>query len=428
MQNETVHGSPDSPTPFWEFSIAWKVLLAAAFGTGCGVTGVAVYSLTLFITPLSEAFGWSRAEVSAAKTFMTLGFVVTAPFIGYLADSIGVRRIGILSLITLSMAMFCMTQIDGDIRIFYLGLFLTAVAGCGTTPLVWTRAVATWFREKRGLAFALTLTGSGVAGVISPMIIGTLIDQYGWPFGYVGMGIIALFALLPVSLFFFERPKTSVDDAQTAKRKADADSGLDLRDALMSRHFWQIALGFAIIGGIVSALIVHLVPLLTGAGMERTVATRISSLLAAAVIFGRLLTGYLVDKFHPPYIAGMFLIAPVIGMGILSGDPVLLAIILAAITFGFAAGSEVDLIPYLTSRYFGLKSYGRIYGSIFVFFYLGVGLGPPLFGYMYDLNGDYSRALIIAIPLLAGAVIAITLLGRPPEIRPANLQAMPQQS
>ena len=162
--------------------------------------------------------------------------------------------------------------------------------------------------------------------------------------------------------------------------------------------------------------------------MERTVATRISSLLAAAVIFGRLLTGYLVDKFHPPYIAGMFLIAPVIGMGILSGDPVLLAIILAAITFGFAAGSEVDLIPYLTSRYFGLKSYGRIYGSIFVFFYLGVGLGPPLFGYMYDLNGDYSRALIIAIPLLAGAVIAITLLGRPPEIRPANLQAMPQQS
>ena len=112
-----------------EFKFGWKVVLAAAFGAGCGVTGVTVYSLTLFITPLSEAFDWSRTEVSAAKTFLTLGFVVTAPFIGYLADKVGARRIGMVSLVLLAAAMLGMTQINGNIQNFYLALFLLAIAG-----------------------------------------------------------------------------------------------------------------------------------------------------------------------------------------------------------------------------------------------------------------------------------------------------------
>ena len=172
----------------------WKVVFACALGAAAGITGMSVYALSVLIGPLSEAFDWSRAEVSGAKTILTAGFVITGPFVGYLADRIGVRKIGILSLAMLSVGMYSMTQIGPDIRYFYLALFMLAVAGCGTTALVWTRAVASWFRETRGLALALTLTGPGVAGVIPPTLLDSHIQRYGWRAACIAIGT---FAALP---------------------------------------------------------------------------------------------------------------------------------------------------------------------------------------------------------------------------------------
>ena len=143
-----------------ELRAHWTVVFAAAMGAAAGITGMSVYSLSILIGPLSEAFGWSRAEVSAAKTVLTAGFVLTGPLVGYLADRIGVRQIGIASLALLALGMFSMTLIGPSILGFYVALFLLAVAGCGTTALVWTRAVATWFDRSRGMALALTIANA----------------------------------------------------------------------------------------------------------------------------------------------------------------------------------------------------------------------------------------------------------------------------
>jgi MFS family permease len=163
-----------------EFRAHWRVIVAAAIGVGAGVTGAMVYSLSILITPLTDTFGWTRAEVSGAKTFLTLGFVVTAPFVGYIADRFGVRKIAMVSLFGLAVAMFGMTQMNGNIIVFYASIFALSLAGSCTTPLVWTRGVATWFEEKRGLALGLTLTGTGVAGFMVPVFVGGLVDRYDW--------------------------------------------------------------------------------------------------------------------------------------------------------------------------------------------------------------------------------------------------------
>ncbi|MCB2106722.1 MAG: MFS transporter [Rhodobacteraceae bacterium] len=401
-----------------EFKFGWTVVLAAAFGVGAGVTGVNTYSLGVFLGPLSDEFGWSRMETSAAKTFLTLGYVLTAPFIGYIVDRFGPRKIGLASMATFAIAALAMTQMNGSITIYYLAYFLLALAGCATTPLVWTRGVATWFQSKRGLALGLTLTGSGVAGIITPPLIGGLIDSNGWQAGYVGMAVLAALAIIPIYLLFFENRhdhKASPEKPATV-RPYVAQSGFEIRDVLKSRRFWQIGLAFALIGGSVSALVVHLIPMLTDSGVSRDVAVRYAGLIGAAVIAGRLATGYLVDRFHPPYVAGTFLILPAIGCGLLAtgalSPPFVLA---AAITFGLAAGSEVDLVPYLAARYFGLKSYGKVYGWMFVLFYAGVGIGPLFLGRMFDVYGNYTFALTIIMPVLAAGALAIALLGKPPK-------------
>ena len=106
---------------------------------------------------------------------------------------------------------------------------------------------------------------------------------------------------------------------------------------------------------------------------------------------------------------------------LLTGEsPALAFTVAAAVFIGLAAGSEVDLVPYLTARYFGLKAYGKLYGAVFVFFYAGVGIVPPIFGYVFDINGNYDLALNFAIGALGIGVAAIATLGKAPEFAPVD--------
>ncbi len=388
----------------------WRVVMAAALGAAAGITGMSVYSLSVLLGPLCEAFGWTRTEVSAAKTILTAGFVLTAPFVGYLADRVGVRRLALASLGALAAGFFAMTQLGPNIYFFYAALFGLAVAGGATTALVWTRAVATWFHRSRGIALALTLTGPGVTGVVTPVLLDAMIQRYDWRAAYIIMGLFALLVLVPLALFFHEnRPNDSI--AATAQGNS-LRSGMSLAQALRSRRFWQIGAGFLLVGAAVSALMVHLVPLIIGAGVTRNMAVRVAGAFGFAVIFGRLLTGWLVDRFHPPWVAAFFLAMPVAGCLVLAGEPgSMLAVVFAVASIGLAAGSEVDLVPYLAARYFGLRSYGRIYGWLFVAFYVGVGVGPLYLGYCFDRDGNYLFALKTVIPVLLTGVVIVATLG-----------------
>tara|TARA_B110000438_G_scaffold294046_1_gene334816 strand:- start:160 stop:1377 length:1218 start_codon:yes stop_codon:yes gene_type:complete len=399
---------------YGEFRAHWPILIAAAIGAGAGVTGAMVYSLGIMLNPLSDTFGWSRAEVSGAKTFLTLGFVVTAPFVGYVADKYGVRKIALFSLGLLSVAMVGITQMNGNILVFYASIFALSVAGCCTTPLVWTRGVATWFHYRRGLALGLTLTGTGIAGILVPIFLSALVDRYDWRAGYLAMAVAAALAIIPAYFLFFENGRQK-NKAETTPSPA-LHSGFTVPEAFRSLRFWQFAFAFMLIGGMISSLMVHLVPLLTDANMPRSMAVRIAGVMGAAVIIGRVTTGFLVDKFHPPYVAAFFLAMPMIGCVLLSGSELPLWVVVgAAMSIGLAAGSEVDLVPYLTARYFGLKSYGKLYGWVFVFFYAGVGIVPPIFGRVFDINGNYDIALQFAVVALAIGVLSIATLGRPPK-------------
>ena len=410
-----------------EFRAGGAVVFASAIGAAAGVTGMSVYALSILIGPLSEAFGWSREQLGAAKTVATAGFVLTAPFVGWFADRIGARPLAMGSLAALAVAMFWMTQMGPGISSFYLSFFALAVVGGATTPLVWTRAVATWFREKRGLAMALTLSGPGVIGVITPTLLDTLIQRFDWRAASVTMGCFAALALIPVAFCFREkRDPPQADTVVESTTMADATAtatvaapltaqGYSVREALRTRWFWQIASAFVLIGAVVSALMVHLVPLMMDAGLGRALAVAIAGVLGLSVIFGRLLTGWLVDRFHPPYVAAVFLIMPVFGCLLLAGETITPLIVVFAIAFiGLAAGSEVDLVPYLTARYFGLRAYGKIYSWMFIAFYAGVAVGPLLLGRVYDRDGHYDNGLLLAIPILLVGVVLVATLGRAP--------------
>ena len=121
-----------------EFRRGWRTLLAASVGNGSGVSGLPFYTFGVFVMPLVAAFGWTRGQVSIAASFLILGTAITAPIIGSIIDRFGARRVGILSMLALSIGYMLLTQLGGSIAVFYVAWLAMSLVGGGTTPVVWT--------------------------------------------------------------------------------------------------------------------------------------------------------------------------------------------------------------------------------------------------------------------------------------------------
>ena len=398
-----------------EFKQGWKVIIAAMSGVGVGMIGAPIMALGVFFLPLEKTFGWTRGQVSMASLCMVTGAIITAPFIGRICDRVPVRKIGIFSLVFLGIGLLLMTQINGNIMTFYGGLLVLSLLGSGTTPTVWTRGVSTWFDKKRGAALGMTLAGTGLASMFVPPFVGKLIADYDWRAGYVGLSILAFAAIIPVALFFRDKPGPAAGVAPIAK------IGMDTKDVLRTRQFWQLAIGNCLVTAGTASMITHLVPLLRGAQFELPVALATASLMGFCIILGRLLMGYLVDRFHAPYVAAAFICGPCIAVLLLMGTPTsVLQIQIAAVLIGLTAGSEVDVLAYIVGRFFGLKNYGELYGYQFIFFELAVGFGPLLVGRSFDATGNYDAAMIALSCVFALGGLLMGTLGRPPQ---AQVQA-----
>jgi MFS family permease len=381
-----------------EFRRGWRSLLAAAIGNGSGLSGLAFYTFGVFVLPLVAAFGWTRGEVSIAASFLIIGTAITAPLVGSVIDRFGARRVGLVSMVALAVGYAALTTIDGSIGMFYVAWLGLSLIGGGTTPVVWTRTVNIWFDRGRGLALGLALAGSGVAGVFAPVLVTRIIAEYGWQAGYLAIGGFLLVVSTPlVALLLKERPTApppAAGSAGTAADSAEPLPGLELDEALRQVAFWKIAAGFFLVSAVIAALIINLIPLLVDRGLDTQQAASIAGVMGIAVLVGRGLCAL-----------GCFALA-------LPGASTWL-IGLSVLSLGLAAAAEVDLVAYLSSRFFGMRAYGKVYGWQLTSFYLGAALGPLAAGVAYDRFGSYLPTLYFATgALIFGALVTATL-GKP---------------
>ena len=151
-----------------------------------------------------------------------------------------------------------------------------------------------------------------------------------------------------------------------------------------------------------------LVPMVVDRGMPAAEAAQVAAKIGIAVIFARVIVGYLFDRFHAPFVAALFLLSPVVAALLLAfGGPVTAA----ALMLGLAAGAEVDMLAYFTGRYAHLRNYGATYGVVLGMFSFGAAFGPAAFGWSVDVTGSYHFALLASAIALVVAVALIATLG-----------------
>ena len=395
-----------------EFRRGWTVLLAGTIGTGLGTTGLPFYSFGQFVRPVAQEFGWSRGAMSGGVLCLMIGTVITSPFIGRAVDRFGVRWVAALSQIGLAIGFFCVSLVGPSLLGFYAAWLTLSALGSGTSPIVWTRAVAGWFERSRGLAFGIMLCGTGIVAIFAPPLINHLIAGYGWRFAYRMLALTVLVIGLPVTLSLLRSGRDPSGAAEPA-----ALAGYTLREALKSSAFWRLAAAFFLISLVVGGLIVHLPAMLVDRGYSPAVAAVTVGYLGYAIIVGRLSLGTLVDRF-PPALVGASLISLSAFASLLLAQGA--APLAATLLLGLCAGAEVDLLAFLVSRLFGLRNYAQIYGCGISAFTAGAGVGPYLAGHVHDLSGSYVPALYgFAAAIIVAAVLIASLGRRVPASRQA---------
>jgi MFS family permease len=389
-----------------EFRRHWTVILAAGVGVGLGVTGLPIYTTGEFILPLGAAFGWNRSAAAAGLTFLTAGMVFMAPIIGALVDRFGVRHVAMLAQLGIGLGYFGLTLNGGSLIAYYVGWGVLAVLGAGTSPIVWTRAVASLFERNRGLALAITLCGTGVVAAVCPGIIGWTIAAYGWKAGFLALSVAQIVIGWPI-VFAFLR---SANTAATSSGGATVLRGATITEAFGASRFWRLMTAFALISIVIGGLIVSLPAMLADRGIALKEASRALSLLGIAIIGGRLTAGWLLDRYPARIVAPIYTLLPALSCMLLSKG---VAFELAIFLTGISSGAEVDLLAYLISRYFGMRHYAKIYGWVLAIFSAGIGIGPVFAGWTHDRFGSYSVALETFAVMLVAAAIVIGSLGQP---------------
>ncbi|WP_370205742.1 MFS transporter [Bradyrhizobium diazoefficiens] len=271
-----------------EMGNGWLVLVTSLFGIAVGAASLLFYSIGVFFEPLQHEFGWNRGQISGALIYLTLGFVVSGPIVGWLIDKHGARLVALWSMPMLALTMFGLGNLGNSLTVFFALFFAAGCFGGGTTPIVYTRVVNANFDRSRGLALGIVLAGTGIAALVLPPTMAAAIGWSGWRAGFLLLAIAAALAW-PLVLFGFHGVEgANASRAQNAK-------GTDRAAALKSRVFWTISIGFIAVATAISGLVVHLVPLLRDAGMSLLQAAAIASFIGVGVILGRILVGGLDD-------------------------------------------------------------------------------------------------------------------------------------
>lgn len=391
----------------------WLVVLAAMVGVAVGLSPIPFYTIGMFAPELSREFGWSFASMMGSIAVQSVVVMIVSPLAGFAVDRFGARPVALLSLFLFGLCFMSLSLNQGSLTLFYGQWVVMAICGIGTLSATWTRVVNGWFDRNRGLAFGIASTGTGLTGFLIKPFAAWIIADFGWRTAFVAIGALPIIVGLPVIFALFRENREVAAPGKIVPQEDERSAfeyGLTLREALRSPRLWIMAAAFFLIAFALTAPTPNLENILKTFRFDLAEIGRIAASFGLAVIAGRVIGGWLLDRFWAPGCAFVILILPAFGSWLFAGESLSSgAALVAVLCIGFGAGFEFDLLAFLVSRYFGQRNYGSIYGCFYTVIACGGGLGPVVYGYVFDRMGTYEVALQfgIACTLIGGALLLL---------------------
>lgn len=399
-----------------EFKKGWRVLVASLLGVACGASPLPFNVLPLVMGPIHSEYGWDFASIAGGVTIFGVIASLLAPLFGSLADRYGVRRVAIGSLVAFIMTFASFWFVPGSLPGWWAFWAVLGLIGIGSTPVTWSRAVSMWFASNRGLALGLMLIGTSLAAIVVPKVAVAAIAYGGWRLAFPVVALFPLLIALPVALAWFREPRP--DERPESVTDAGGDLiGLTLGQAMRGRRFWVLILSILLIALAYGGAHIHMAQIVALHGFTPATAASVLGIVAMGILSGRLLVGFLFDRYWAPGVAFPAMLLPAIAAYLLMGHSATLGVLMAGgFLLGFAAGTESDVIAFLAARYFGMANYGAIYGTLYMPFGIGSAISPILYGIVRDRTGSYDAMLMAAVLMFAIGGALLLTLGKYPNL------------
>ena len=391
---------PHTTRVFYGWWIATAAFLNLFFAVG-----IIFYGFPLFYPAFVEALGFTRTQVTQG---FFLGMVVVGLPSGLLAGAL-IDRFGARYVILTGVALIsaCLLLMGLMTRFWHYELLcIVEVIGYVLAgPIANQVLVARWFRGLRGRAMGYAYLGLGLGGLAAPLLISFLIRRLGWRHALEFVGLLVFVVLFPVGVWITLSDPAErgllPDGANISEDRPSSGSNtpVSVKAAVRSTNFWLILTGSTLVVGTIGAVIQHFILFLRDLGYSATAAPRLLTVLLALSLVGRVLVGYVADRFSKKNTIALFYL--LVGTAVLllsvSHQPVVLWTFI--FVFGFSMGADYMLIPLVVAECFGTVRLGKLLALIIMGYSLGQWGAPWMVGKIFDAQHSYD----LAWRIMAGA-------------------------
>ena len=398
----------------------WWIVLAGSISQAY-TSGTFWQGFGAFFDPIIDQFGWSRALTAGAMSLQRTESGAISPFVGWFVDKFGPRNVMLFGTGLTALGFILLSRIQ-ELWQFYAAFLVLTIGLSFGTFLIVTTAVANWFVENRSKALSITMAGSGLGGVLVPVII-WLIATTDWRTGLVVVAIGHLVIGIPVSFVMKSRPEdygllpdgalpeepdelSGSEDAARRRTALSSEVNMTTRQALTSRVFWQLAIAMGVSGMVISASI-HQIPAITSFGISRNIAGFAILGVSLFSVAGRLGSGFFGDRLDKRHVIAVSLFLQFVGTMVFAFSSELWHLAIFIVTWGVGFGASIPVRFALIADLFGRRHYGSIMGTLMTTSAIFGVIAPVLVGWLFDIRGNYREpfalmafSVLIAIPMI----------------------------
>ena len=400
------------------FYYGW-VIVGCTMSSSVVRQAAAVATLSIFLVPMTDEFGWSRTGISGAVSLGGILGALVAPFVGPLFDRHGSRALLVVSAVAVSACCVALAGTQGLLW-FYVAFSTSRLMFSAPFEIGTTSAITKWFVRRRARAMSLLIMSTGVGLTILPLVVAAAIAIAGWRAGWLTLAVIAIvFGVIPQWFLLVRRPEdiglepdgTTPAAAPAAARAVGADEiSFTRTQALRTPALWLLMAYTLLVFPVQAGVSLHQAPHLIERGISPTIAATIVSAFSLSGALSSLLFGYIGDRV--PVRAALAASAALMALGAVTMrevDGPMLGYA-AAVLFGSGLGGILTMIPVAWANYFGRAHFGAIRGITLPAQVGGQAMGPLAAGLLHDLTGSYASGLgaFAVLSLLAAGLALIT--------------------
>ncbi len=393
---------------------AVQLLVGSAVGMLGGFVVFFPLLLGVFIKPIEEDMGWSRAQTSLLITMSYLGMTIAAPFLSIIIRRFGPRRALIIGYGVLILCLASFAVLPGSLPLYGVTCLVAGLGATITTPGGLILIVSNSFDRRLGLALGCAMTGLGIGAFSLPILAERLIDMIGWRSTYLVMaGMVGVLAVVSLSLIFnVIDPHGRADEA--SGETVSVSKEMAFSEILSSWRFWIIGSALLATTLAASGAAGHIPAALAERGLSAQEAALGAGLIGIGIFLGRLGAAILMDVFYAPLVVlGCFMLGAVgFQAAVHVSVEMKVVLLIGVVMIGLVTGSDGDIGPILSRRYFGPDAFKRVFGILFALWGLGAIIGPWLAGLSRDATGGYDQFFNIASVLCLMSGIVIMFLGK----------------